>query len=280
MRGEYISERRSKFGIILVYVFLAVMTTVSLFPFYIMLIMGTYVNEELFTGLKLLPGNYLLNNLHTVFENDFLVYYKNSLIVATTASIGVVFISTLTGFAFAKLEFKLNRILFLFILGTLMIPSQVGLIGFVIEMKQFGLGNSLIPLIIVPMANGFGVFWMKQYISASIHDEVLDAARVDGSSIMNTFFKIIIPLVKPAIITLFLLFFLWNWNDFLTPLVLLNDQSLYTIPLSIAMIGSLHRSDYAAQILYLALGTIPILVLFSLGSKYLIQGMTSGSVKG
>ena len=103
---------------------------------------------------------------------------------------------------------------------------------------------------------------------------------MDGCGVMKSLIVIIVPLIKPAIITLFLLFFLWTWNDYLTPLVILMDQSKYTIPLSISLIGQLHRTDYAARILSLALATLPILILFGFGSKYLIKGMVVGAIKG
>ncbi|HEY5585215.1 MAG TPA: carbohydrate ABC transporter permease [Ruminiclostridium sp.] len=264
----------------IIYIFLLAMSVVSIFPFYIMVIMSTHLNEELFTGIKLLPGNYLLQNFHTILSTNFLLYYKNSIIVTLSSTIGIVVISTITGFAFAKMRFKGRSVLFYFILGTIMVPSQVGLVGFIIEMKWFGINNTFIPLIVPAMASAFGVFWMKQYISSSVPDELLEAANMDGCGVMRTLISVVVPVIKPALITLFLLFFLWMWNDYLTPLVILNDQKLYTIPLSISIIGQLHRTDYAARILCLTLATIPILTLFASGSKYLIKGMISGSIKG
>lgn len=263
-----------------IYIFLLAMSVVSLFPFYIMIIMSTHVNEELFTGIQMLPGNYLAQNFHTIMSTNFLLYYKNSIIITLSSTIGIVTISTITGFAFAKMKFRGKNMLFYFILGTIMIPSQVGLVGFIIEMKWFGINNTFLPLIIPPMASAFGVFWMKQYIGASVPDELLEAAKIDGCGVMRTLIRIVAPVIKPALITLFLLFFLWMWNDYLTPLVILNDQKLYTIPLSISIIGQLHRTDYAARILCLTLATIPILILFASGSKYLIKGMIAGSIKG
>ena len=250
------------FSKILVIFFLVCMSVISLFPFYIMLIMGTHKNENLFKGLQMLPGTYLLENLRTVMSMNFLQYYKNSLFVTITTTLGILVISILTGFAFAKMKFKFKNTLFAFILATLMIPGQVGLVGFLMEMRTFGWNNTFLPLIIPPMASGFGVFWMKQYMEASVPDELLEAATMDGCSVMRSLIMVIVPIIKPAIITLFLLFFLWIWNDYLTPLVILMDQSKYTIPLSISLIGQMHRTDYAARILSLALATLPILILF------------------
>ena len=273
-------RNKFKFSRFFVIIFLIFLSIISLFPFYIMLIMGTHKNENLFKGLHLMPGNYLLENFRTIMSMNFLQYYKNSLIVTITTTLGILVISILTGFAFAKMKFRFKNTLFAFILATLMIPGQVGLVGFLMEMRVFGWNDTFLPLIIPPMASGFGVFWMKQYMEASVPDELLEAATMDGCGVMKSLIVIIVPLIKPAIITLFLLFFLWTWNDYLTPLVILMDQSKYTIPLSISLIGQLHRTDYAARILSLALATLPILILFGFGSKYLIKGMVVGAIKG
>jgi len=261
------------------FMIVGILSIIALFPFYIMLIMGTYVNEDLFTGIKLLPGNYLINNLNTVFSRSFLGFYLNSLYIAVVVSVGSTFICSMAGFAFSKYRFKLKSALFFFILGTLMVPGQLGLVGFVIEMRWFKMMNTHWPLILPPLANAFGVFWMKQYIGGAVPNELLESARVDGSSDFRTFMQIVLPIIKPALITIFLLSFLGAWNSYLIPLVVLDKEKLYTIPLSISMLGTIHRTDFAARILALALSTIPIIIIFSTGSQYLIQGLTAGSVK-
>jgi cellobiose transport system permease protein len=252
---------------------------IALFPFYIMLVMGTYVSEDLFTGIKLLPGDFLLGNLRSVFSHNFFLYYYNSFYIAVIPAVTGTFLSALTGFAFAKYRFKFKKALYILILGTLMIPTQLGLVGFVIEMKWFKMMNSHWPLIVPPMANAFGVFWMTQYIGGAVPNELLESARVDGSSDFRTFVQIVFPIIKPAVITIFLLLFLNSWNSYLVPLVVLNRESLYTIPLYVNMLDAVHRTDYAAKILALAMSTLPIMVIFSIGSKYLIQGLTAGSIK-
>jgi multiple sugar transport system permease protein/cellobiose transport system permease protein len=262
------------------YIFLIFCSCAALFPFYVMVIMGTYKNEDLFTGLHLTPGTYILENIKTIIATDFPLYYRNSLIVAVGAATGALLLSSLTGYAFAKFKFKGKNILFFFILGSIMVPPQVGLVGFVTEMKWFRIVNTFVPLIIPAWASAFGVFWMRQYIGATVPDELLESARIDGSNAVHTFAFIVLPVIRPALITLFLLFFLWNWNDYLLPLIILNNQKLITIPLSISLIGQLYRNDYAARILSLAGATIPILIMFIAGSKYLIKGLVTGSVKG
>lgn len=261
---------------ILVFIF----SIFALLPFYVMIVMGTYVNEDLFKGIKLFPGTYVLQNLHTVLSTNFLNFYANSLYIAILTTVGGVFISALTGFAFAKYSFRFKKILFYFILATLMIPGQLGLIGLMVEMRWFGLGNSHFPLIVPAMASAFGVFWMYQYIGSSIPNELLESSRIDGCGDFRIFSFIVLPNIKPGLVTISLLLFLGSWNNYLMPLIMLNKENLYTITLGIAMLDSLHRTDYAAKILALALSTFPILILFSIGSKSFIKGLMTGSIKG
>lgn len=259
---------------------MSLLSLFSLFPFYIMLIMGTYRNEELFGGILLVPGNYLLENFKTVMESRFDLIYLNSIIVSGWSVVLAVLVSSLAGFAFAKHHFKGKRPLFSFILLTMMIPSQLGLVAYIIEMRYLGLTGTLIPLILPWVANAFGIFWMTQFMKGAIPNEVLESARIDGCSEIGVFFKIVVPFIKPAIITLSLLIFLWSWNNYLLPLILINKPELYTIPLGITTLGNLYRTDMAAQILGLSVGTIPVLILFAFGSKSFIRGLTAGSVKG
>lgn len=252
----------------------------SLIPFYFMLIMGTHVNEDLFTGLKLLPGNYLIENWKTIMATDFISFYGNSLYIAIIATLGGILVSSLAGFAFAKYDFKYKNILLLIVIGTLAIPQQLGLIGFVVEMKWLGMINSHWALILPPMVNAFAVFWLMSFIKTAIPNEVLESCRIDGCSELRIFWQIVLPNITPAIVTIFLILFLQSWNNYLVPLVVLNKEHLYTIPLAISMLGNMYRNDYAAKILALALATLPVLIFFAAFSKSLIRGLMVGSVKG
>jgi len=259
---------------------IALLSLFSLFPFYIMTVMGTYRNEELFTKIVYLPGTYLVENFKTVTESRFDLIYLNSIVVSVVSTVLAVFVSALAGFAFAKHEFKGKNKMFAFILLTMMIPGQLGLVAYVIEMRVLGLSGTLLPLILPWVANAFGVFWMTQFMRSAIPNEVLESARIDGCSDIAVFFRIVLAFVWPAVTTLSLLVFLWSWNNYLLPLIIINNPDLYTIPLGITTLGDAYRTDLAAQILGLSLGTIPVLVLFAFGSKSFIRGLTAGSVKG
>jgi multiple sugar transport system permease protein/cellobiose transport system permease protein len=242
--------------------------------------MGTHLNEDLYTGIKLLPGNYFLENLKTVMALDYPRYYLNSFTIAVCNTVGAIMVSSLGGYAFAKYNFKGKKGLFTFVIATLAIPMQLGLVGYVLEMKSLGIVNTILPMIFSGMASGFGTFFMTQFIGTSVPNEILESGRIDGCTDYGIFFKLVFPIIRPAFITIGLLLFLWSWNSYMVPLVIVTRKECYTIPLSIAMISTEFRTDYAARILSLAISTIPIVGLFAFGSKYLIQGLTAGSVKG
>ena len=245
-----------------------------------MMVMGTYQNEDLFQKIVVLPGSYLLENLKTVAASRFDLVYLNSLIVSVASTLLSVFVSAFAGFAFAKHEFKHKNKIFSAVLLTMMIPGQLGLVAYVIEMRYLGASGTLLPLILPWVANAFGVFWMTQFMKGAIPTEVLESARIDGCSDIGVFFRIVLAFIYPAITTLSLLVFLWSWNNYLLPLIIINKPELFTIPLGITSLGNAYRTDLAAQILGLTLGTIPVLILFAFGSKSFIRGLTAGSVKG
>lgn len=259
---------------------MSAVTLVSLFPFYIMIIMGTHYNEDLFKQIRLLPGRYLLENLKTVMSGHFLRYYWNSFYIATGATVLAVLVSAMAGYAFSKFRFKGRRFLYSFILATMMIPQGLGLVAFAMEMKAFGWNNTHLPFIIPWAANGFGVFLMAQSMKAGVPTEILESARIDGCGEPRLFFTFVLQLSKPFLLTLGLLVFLQSWNNFLTPLVMINKPEMLTIPLGMYTLGAVYRTDYAARVLGLSLGTLPLILLFLFNSKSFIRGLAAGAVKG
>lgn len=258
----------------------AVLSLISLVPFYVMIIMGTHTTSDIFTKINLLPGAYLLENCRTILSSGFLRYYWNSLYIAVLTIAISVFVSAITGYAFAKFQFPMKKALYTFIIINMMVPPQLGLIAFVIEMKHMHLIDTHIPLIMVYAASTFGVFFMTQYLSSSLPNEVIESARVEGCSEWGIFFRIVLRFAMPCMSTLAVIVFMWSWNSYLLPLVMLNQREMFTIPLGIATLGNYYRTDYAAQICGLSIGTMPLIILFTAGSKYFVKGLTAGAVKG
>lgn len=270
-------NKRSK---IFSYGILIILSLIALFPFYMMVTMSTYKTEEIFVGLPMLPSDYFIENMKTVFQSNFVKSYANSLIVSCISTVVCVVISAMVGFAIVAYRFKLRKALINLVMITMMVPTQIGVVGYMIEMRTMHLTGTLLPMILIWLANGFGAFWMMQFMESSLPMEIVESARIDGSNEINTFFKIVMPCIKPGIVTLVLLVFLWSWNSYLIPLVFVNDNSVMTIPIFIKSLGNAYRTDYGAQLTGLVIATIPLLVMFIAGSKHFIQGLTAGAVKG
>lgn len=262
------------------YVFLGLLSLLAFFPFYMMFVMGTYYSEDLFKGLPLLISDYLFENLKTALKGGFLGTYRNSLIVSISVVLLVLFTSITMGYALAKFEFKLKKLFLFIVMVGMMLPTQVSIIGYIIEMRTLNLTNTLLSVICVWIANPFSAFFMMQFISDSVPDEMIESARMDGCREPRIISAIVIPCIKPGIMTIATLTFLWSWNNYLLPLITLNKAKVYTLPLMISNISVSYRQDYGAQMLALALSTFPVLLLFSIGSKYFIKGITAGAVKG
>jgi len=189
---------------------LSIITLVSLFPFYVMLMMSTYYSEDIFKGLPLVPSDYLLENMKTVFKSNFVRVYANSLIVSLASVLTGVLTSVMIGFAVSKYHFRLKRFLHYFIIVVMMVPSQVGLIGYVIEMRALGFGNTLLTIILVWSAWPFGAFFMVQFIRDAIPNVLIECARMDGASEPRILFHIAMPILVPGLVTLSILAFLWS----------------------------------------------------------------------
>jgi multiple sugar transport system permease protein/cellobiose transport system permease protein len=259
---------------------LIAISIISLYPFYMMVMMSTYRAEDIFTGIKLLPGNYWLINLGEVLKGNFARSILNSLFVSIIATFVSVQFSAMAGYALNIYNFKFRRAAFRIILATMAIPGQISLVGYLTEMRFLRLTNTLAPIIICNFASAFGVFWMTKYIEGSLSKELVESARIDGCHELRVFYQIVIPCILPAVTTLTLLSFLGSWNSYLLPLIFINKPVLMTIPLFIQSLANVYRTDYGAQLTALTLTTIPILALFIAGSKSFIKGLTAGAVKG
>ena len=261
-------------------IILILMTLVMFFPLYIVFVMGTYYSEDIFKGLPMLPSDYFLTNLKLVISKGFFSAYLNSITVSVASVILSVLVSTMIGFALAKYNFKGKKFIFAFVMAIMMIPGQISMIGYMLEMRKMNLINTLLPLIFTWAAHPLGAFLMMQFISDGIPDELLESARLDGCSEPGIFFKIVIPCIKSGFVTLATLVFLWSWNNYVLPLILINKQELFTIPLMVNNLSNAFRSDYGAIMCALGLSVLPMIVIFSLCSRTYIQGIAAGAVKG
>lgn len=263
-----------------VYLLLGAMSVIALFPFYMMFVMGTYYSEDLFRGLPLLISDYFMENLKTTLDNGLSATYLNSIFVSAVSVLACLFTSITIGYALAKFRFRGQKAILVLVLIGMMLPTQISIIGYIMEMRVAHLTNTLWSVICIWIANPFSAFFMMQFLQDSVPEEMLESARIDGCSEPGILFSIVVPCIKPAIMTVATLVFLWSWNNYLLPLITLNKQKVYTLPLMISNISVSYRQDYGAQMLALALSTFPVLLLFILGSRYFVKGITAGAVKG
>lgn len=273
-------NKRGKFAnriiLVIVMTFIAIL---SVLPFWMMIVMGTYKSNDLYKGIKLWFGDYFIGNLKSLTTIHFMRYYGNSILVATFSSLLTVFVCAMAGYGIGKYKFRGKKTMINIVMLTLMVPTQLSLVGFIKEMSSIGWNNTLLPLIIPSAGNAFGVFWMESYAEGSIPDSCLESARMDGCSEFGVFYYIALPFMRSACVTLLLISFLSSWNAYILPSIVISNESLFTLPLGIKQLSMQFRFDMGAQILGLTLATIPILFLYSFFSDNLISGLAAAAVK-
>ncbi|PJK01140.1 sugar ABC transporter permease [Lysobacteraceae bacterium NML91-0213] len=206
-------------------------------------------------------------------------YFVNSLIVSIAITAGALLVNTMAGYAFAKLRFRGRDRLFQVLLAALVIPAQVAMLPLFLLMKGLGLVNTFGAVIIPALATVFGIFLVRQY-ARSIPEELLEAARIDGAGELRIFFRIVLPMLKPVLVTLAIFTFMAAWNDFMWPLIVLTDQDNYTLPVAIAALSREHVQEVEMMMAGAVITVLPVLLLFLLLQRYYIQGLLLGSVKG
>ena len=265
------------------YFVLAVVGFVSIFPFYWMVIVASNGNEEVSKEVPtLLIGPRLFEVIGHVFEANeyFGISMWNTVFVGTIVAAAQVFFSSIAGFAFAKLNFKGRKFLVLFVVGTMMLPSQLGIIPLYMLMANLGWINTLNALIVPALVTAFGVFWMRQIIDAQVPNELLEAASIDGAGVIRIYWQIVFPLILQSGFVLGLFSFLAVWNDFLWPLLVLNDPEQFTVQVAVNQLQSAYTIDYALNLGGAFLATAPLLVLFLFVGRRLVSGVMDGAVKG
>ena len=256
------------------------LATISIIPFLLMFLMATQDNQTIFAGKILTFGRSLSDNFQTVAEAEYFRSFLNSLFVSVSSTLLTVFFGAMAGFGFAKYEFRHKKIIYQLVILTMLVPMEVGLVAFVWEMKILHLSKTFLPLILPNMANAFSVFWMTQYIKDAFPYELIESGRIDGCSDMGIFLRLALPIIKPAIFTLSVISFLQSWNNYLLPMIMINDPKKFTVPLVIASIGNMFVADYGARLLAVAAGILPIMIVFILFSRQITEGLASGAVKG
>lgn len=226
------------------------------------------------------PEDFTITNYHNLFTRlDFPQYFANSLIVATLVTAGNLLFCSALGYALAKLRFPGRRVLFVLVLGTLMVPGMAVFVPQFVLVSNLNLVNSYAGLVLPFLAGPFGVFLMRQYL-LSIPDELLEAARVDGAGELRIFWRVVLPLCRPALATLGILTFLTSWNNFLWPLVVATTEDKYTLPVALALysIGQ-NRINYGLALAGAVIVVLPVLVVFVLLQRHFLRGIATTGLK-
>lgn len=254
---------------------------VMLAPFYFMFVFATQSRTEIYSlPPPLWFGNDLLLNLQILTER--LPFWRNlgwSLYVALASTALTLLFCSMAGYAFALMEFRFKNALFTLVMATMLLPSFMNMIPTFLIMDALGWIDQHRALYIPGAASAFGIFLMRQFVAASVPKDLIEAARLDGCGEFGIYWRIVLPLLKPALGTLGLVTFIASWNNFIGPLIVMRSADNYTLPLALRSLQSPVNTEWGALMTGSAIATLPLLVLFVLCSRQLIAGLTSGAVK-
>jgi len=269
---------------VLNYVMLLLIMLLSVFPFYWMFVVSSNTDAEISKSPpSLIPGPRFMEVVRKVLTAEGVYFSQaliNTFIVGIAIAVAQVFFSAIAGFAFAKLHFKGRQFSILFIIATMMLPSQLGIVPLFIMANKLHLVNTLYALIVPALVTAFGVFWMRQIIDAQVPNEILEAASIDGASVPRVFWSIVLPSIRASAFVLGLFSFLAAWNDYLWPTIVLQSPEKFTLQVALTQLKPLYGLDYALQMGGAFLATAPLLILFIFVGRRLVSGVMDGAVKG
>jgi ABC-type glycerol-3-phosphate transport system permease component len=253
-----------------------------LFPFYWMFVVATRSSQQVFAFPPVvIPGTLLFENIQSLLKAaPFLRSYGNSLFYSLSVTMLMLFFDSLAGFAFAKYKFPGQNFLFGFLLATMMIPGAVMLIPWFVEMKFFGWLDSYKALIIPSAVDAFGIFWMRQFILDAVPSELMDAARIDGAHDFAIYYRIVIPIIAPALGALAILTFMGSWNNLISPMIIFSSPDKFPLTVTLKTLVAIRLTDYGALMAGTFLSVLPIIIVFLLGARKFISGITAGSIQG
>jgi len=265
------------------YVLLVALSVCFVFPFYWLFISAFKTKEQIFTlPPEFWPQPWRLDNLVRVFQETNIVRaFINSVVIAGGHCALALFLCSLAGYAFAKFPKAPGRDkLFAFVLATMMIPMAVTLIPVFVVLCKLRAVNTYWAMILPGAAGPFGIFWMRQYISESVQDDLLDAARIDGSSEFGLYWRVVVPLAKPAMAALGILLLIGSWNNLMWAFIVLRTKDMYTLPLIIYLLNGEHRTPYELIMAASLVATAPLVAAFLVFQRQFIHGITAGAIKG
>lgn len=266
------------------YIVLVFLSILCLFWFYVLFVNATRTHADIQSGFSALPGGNFLTNWKNLVNGSqpILSGMVNSILVSSLCALFSTYFSAMTAYAIHVYDFKGKKFMFTFILAIMMIPSQVTALGFIQFMDKLHLVNTFIPLIVPTIAAPVTFYYMKQYMESTLPLSIIEAARIDGSGEFRTFNQIVIPLMKPAIAVQAIFTFVSSWNNYFMPALILKEEKIKTLPILIAQLRSADwlKFDMGQVYMMIAFSIFPVIIVYICLSKYIVQGVALGSVKG
>ena len=265
------------------YTLLTVVLLVSVYPIYYAILLASSDAATIAQNPvpSLVPEGNLLENLRRVVDSDIQFWraLANSLVVSTATAFSVVVFSTLAGYSFAKLRFRGRGPLLVFVIATMAVPTQLGIVPLFIVMSELGWVGQLQAVIVPGLVTAFGVFWMTQYLSEALPYELVEAARVDGCSMIRTFWHVAMPAARPAAAMLALFTFVGSWTNFFWPFIVLGSSNP-TLTVAVQLLQASYFKDYSLIMAGVVVSVIPLLLIFVVAGRHLVSGIMQGAVKG
>ncbi|MBP5185674.1 MAG: carbohydrate ABC transporter permease [Clostridiales bacterium] len=268
-----------------IYIVCIILALLSIWPFLNMLINSTRSTAEITsTSISLVPSKYMADNIKKLNKQNMfkpLVGLKNSFIISTCVTVLSVYFSCLTAYAIFAYQWKLKKAFFGLVVGVMMLPGTVTMIGFYRACYQFHLTNNKLMLILPAIAAPMTVFFMKQYLEGAVSLEIVESARIDGSGEFHTFNSIVLPIMKPAMATQAIFAFVGSWNNYFLPMILFNKAKNYTMPIMVSLLRmDQYKTEYGCVYIGLSMTALPLIIIYLFLSKYIVSGVALGSVKG
>lgn len=250
-----------------------------IFPF-IWMVSSSFKRPQDIYSLALIPPVFTLDNYKFVLEDtSYVRWFLNSLVIATITTASVAFFDSLAGYTLAKFKIPGGMVIFLLILSTLMVPTEMLVIPWFMMSIEMGWTNTYWGVMFPGVMSAFGVFLMRQFFMG-VPNELIDAARIDGFNEFQIFYKIALPLVKPAVAALCIFTFLGNWNAYIWPLIVIRSESMRTLPVGIAFFSSENQAAFHYIMAAAALATVPVILIFLIFQKQIIKGIALAGLKG
>lgn len=270
---------QKKIRMALIYFFFILVGAVTVFPFIWMISTSFKTGTDIYS-LSLIPKRFTWENYFRVVKgSDFVRWFANSFFVAGVTTLSVLIFDPLLGYAFSKYRFRGKEFIFTMILSTMMIPTEMMIIPWYMMVNKMNWNNTYWSMLFPGLCSAFGIFLMRQFFSG-VPNELLDAGRIDGLSEFGVYARVAIPLVTPALSALGIFTFLGNWNAFLWPVIVLDSKEKYTIPLGLAQFSAENASQWELIMTGAAIATIPIIIIFLIFQKKIIEGIQLTGVKG